>query len=113
MIRASRLAVLVSAVALPAPAGGGAPLGPPAQAAAPAVSAEGVKVALLGQTCDQSADPDWKGANLIEVRLALGIANPTGAPRVLHRDQSRLVGPDGTAVQTISAGAADPISVAP
>ena len=61
----------------------------------------------------QSTEPDWKGANLVEVHVAVGIANPTGAPLVVHRDQFRLVGPDGTAVKTISVGAADPVSVAP
>ena len=115
MIRASRIALLASAVGIPlaALASGCATMGPPAQAAAPAVSPEGVKVALLGQTCTQSTEPDWKGANLVEVHVAVGIANPTGAPLVVHRDQFRLVGPDGTAVKTISVGAADPVSVAP
>jgi hypothetical protein len=113
MIRASHLAVLVSAAILPALAGGCATLGAPAQPAAPAVSPDGVKVALLGQTCSQSSEPDWKGANLVEVHVSVGVTNPTAASLVIHRDQFRLVAPDGTAVKTISVGAADPLSVEP
>lgn len=113
MIRASRIAVLASAIALPALAGGCATMGPPAQAATPAVSAEGVKVALLGENCTQSTESDWKGAQLVEVNVSVGISNPTSAPLLVHRDQFRLIGPDGTAVKTITTGAADPVSVAP
>jgi len=113
MIRASRMFVLAAAVALPALAGGCATMRAPAQGGAPAVSPEGVKVALVGETCTQSREPDWKGANLIEVQLALAVTNPTSAPLMVHRDQFRLVAPDGTAVQTITYGAADPLSVAP
>jgi hypothetical protein len=112
MIRASRIAFF-AAVALPALAGGCATMGPPAQAAAPAVSPEGVKVALLGQSCTQSAEPDWKGAQLVEVHVSVAVSNPTQAPLVIHRDQFRLVAPDGSAVKTITYGAADPVSVAP
>ena len=113
MIRASRIAILASAVVLPGLAGGCATMGPPVQAATPAVSSQGIKVALLGQSCDQSVEPDWKGAQLVEVNVNVGISNPTSAPLVIHRDQFRLVAPDGTAVKTISLGAADPLSVAP
>jgi hypothetical protein len=113
MIRASRIALLASAVVLPALAGGCATMGPPAQPAAPAVSPDGVKVTLLGQSCTKSAEPDWKGAQLVEVDVSVGVTNSTPAPLVIHRDQFRLVAPDGTAVKTISYGASDPVTVAP
>lgn len=112
MTRASSI-VFIAAVVFPALAGGCATMGPPAQAAAPAVSPDGVKVALLGQSCVQSVESDWKGAQLVEVHVSVGVSNASAAPLVIHRDQFRLVAPDGTAVKTITYGAADPVSVAP
>ena len=112
MIRASSIA-FIAAVSLPAVAGGCATMGPPAQAAAPAASPEGVTVALLGQSCVQSFEPEWKGAQLVEVHVAVGVSNASAAPLLIRRDQFRLVAPDGTAVKTITYGAAEPVSVPP
>ena len=112
MIRASHV-VLTASVAVCSLAGGCATLRPPVQNAAPAVSPEGVQVALLGQACTQTQESDWPYADLVEVHVAVGVSNPTANLLVVHREQFRLIAPDGTALRPLTWRAADPFTVAP
>lgn len=112
MIRVSRFAVL-AIVALSSVAGGCASLRPAAQTSPPAVSPEGVQVALLGQSCVQVKGSDWPYNDLVEVHVAFGVNNPTSMPLVVHRDQFRLIAPDGIALRTLTWGAGEPVTVAP
>jgi hypothetical protein len=112
MIGVSRSAVLVSVV-LSWLAGGCVSLRPPAQTSPPVVSPEGVQVALLGQSCVQLKGRQWPEADLVEVRVAVGVQNPTPSPLVVHRDRFRLIAPDGTALRPVTWRASEPVTVAP
>lgn len=113
MIRATSAVVLSFAGSL-AMASGCATMRPPAEGAnAPVISAEGVKVALIGQSCDQIKEPDWRNDDLVEVTVEVGVQNPTTSQLLVHRDQFRLTAPDGTAVPPASWNIAEPMTVAP
>jgi hypothetical protein len=112
MIRSSHIVVLASA-ALASLFGGCVALRPAAQPATPALSSDGVQVALLGQSCTQIKESDWPSDDLVEVNVAIGVSNPTSHPLVVHRDQFQLIAPDGTALRPLTWRAADPMTVAP
>lgn len=58
--------------------------------------------------CTQSADPDWPDEFLGEAVLEVDIRNGAAAPLTVHRDEFRLVTPDG-ALPPRSWGAAEPL----
>jgi hypothetical protein len=87
-------------------------LRPPVQNSGPAVSREGVAVAVTRQGCTQTVEPDEPGNDLVEAVLEVQVRNATSAPLTVHRDAFRLVTPDGYALETATFGAVDPLVLA-
>jgi hypothetical protein len=102
--------LLLLAVALPAAAGCG--LRPPIQNSGPAVSREGVQVAVTRQGCSQSVEPEQPGNDLVEEILEVQVRNATPAPLTVHRDAFRLVTPEGYSLETVTFRAIDPLTIA-
>jgi hypothetical protein len=103
---------LLAVVPLLALAGSGCALTPPFRNGGPAVSHEGVQVAVTGQRCDEVEESEEFRNDLVETTLEVQVRNPTAAPLVVHRDAFRLVGPRGTALRSQAWGAADPMTIA-
>jgi hypothetical protein len=93
---------------------GGCAFHPPARNAGPAISAEGVQLAVTGQRCVESEEPDRRDNNLAEATLQIMVKNATAAPLTVHRDEFRLVtaAPRRAYLKTMTWGAADPLTVA-
>ncbi len=67
---------------------------------------------MVSQTCAQTQEPDWYGADLVETSVAIAVRNAAPTPVTIHRDKFRLLAPDGSALRTLTWGAADPLTVA-
>ena len=89
-----------------------APLRPPAQNSGQTISAEGVELAVIRQSCTQSKEPDYPEYDLVEEVVEIELRSPVATSLALQRDAFRLVTPDGFALRTITWGAADPITIA-
>jgi hypothetical protein len=87
------------------------PLRPPVESSGPALSREGVKIAVTGQGCSQNVDSDFPGNDLVEERVEVQIQNATPAPLSVSRDAFRLVAPDGTDLATMTWRAAEPLPI--
>lgn len=87
-------------------------LKPPVRNSGPAVSREGVQLAVLKQRCGQFSDPD-QNEDLAEVILEVQVHNPTREAATVRRTDFRLIGDERFALQTLSWGAIDPLTVAP
>jgi hypothetical protein len=74
---------------------------------------DGVKVAIVGQSCDQYHDSDFDYDDLVGLELDLEVRNDTDAPLAVHRDMIRVIAGDGIAPQTLTWKAAKPIQVEP
>jgi hypothetical protein len=84
---------------------------PPVQNSGPAISREGVQLAVTGQQCTQTVEPDQYGNDLVEEIVEVEIRNATHTPLTVHRDLFHLVAPDGTALTTQTWRAFDPLTV--
>lgn len=91
--------------------GSGCALAPPFRNSGPAVSQQGVQLAVTRQRCDQVDEPDEYGWDLVETTLEVQIRNATPARLTVHRDAFRLLGPEGSALRTQTWGAADPLTI--
>lgn len=89
----------------------GCALAPPFKNSGPAVSRDGVHVAVTRQRCDQVQEPEEYGWDLVEAVLEVQIRNATPAQLTVHRDAFRLGGAEGTALRTQTWGAADPLTI--
>ena len=94
-----------------AAAGSGCALTPPFKNGGPAVSQEGVQVAVTRQRCDQDDEPDWYGSDLVEAILEIQVRNATSTQLIVHRDAFRLVGPEGIALKPQTWRCADPMTI--
>jgi len=88
-----------------------ASLGPPARTSGPSVSPAGVELVVAAQSCTQSSDPDWPDEDLAEAILDVHVHNSTAAALTVHRDDFRLVTPDGYELRSRSWGSAEPLVV--
>lgn len=74
-------------------------------------SKNGVQVAVIGQRCTETVEPEWPGANLVQAIVELQVANTGSAPLTVHPDRLDLRGTDGRKVPTAGWGAGDTLSV--
>jgi hypothetical protein len=86
-------------------------LRPPVQNSGPAVSAEGVQLAVTGQDCTQVQEPDQHDNDLVEAVLEVQMRNGMSEPLLVRRDAFRLLAPDGTALRALTWRAADPLTI--
>jgi hypothetical protein len=86
-------------------------LRPPVQNSGPAVSREGVQVAVTRQGCSETVEPDQPGNDLVEAILEVRVRSAAAAPVTVRRDGFRLLTPDGHALETVTFHAADPLVV--
>ena len=88
------------------------PMTPPAQNSGAVQSHDGVALAITRQGCSQTTETEEPSWDLVEERLAVEVQNRSPEPITVHRDEFRLLLPDGSALKTVTWGAAEPISVA-
>ncbi len=93
-------------------AGGCMGMTPPAQNAGPALSNKGIQVAVVRQSCSQTPEPEDDGWDLVEANIEVQVQNGAPSAATVHRDRFRLLAPDGSALKTMTWGAADPLTVA-
>ncbi len=93
-------------------AGGCVGMTPPAQNAGPALSDNGIQVAVVRQSCSQTPEPDDDGWDLVEANIEVQVRNGAPGAATVQRDRFRLLAPDGSALKTMTWGAADPLTVA-
>jgi len=87
-------------------------LHPPVQNGGAAMAVPpGVQVAVLGQSCDQTVEPDLQGADLVETTVEIQVRNVGVTPLTVHREAFDLRAPNGEAVPTSTWCASDPLSV--
>jgi hypothetical protein len=97
-----------------AAAAGCAHLRPPYRSDGPAVSAEGVRLTLRGQSCAQSYDVDRADTDqLVEETVAVEILNPTTAVLMVRTEEVRLGTSSGAALRTLTPRGATPIPIGP
>lgn len=89
----------------------GCALAPPFKNGGPAVSREGVQVAVTRQRCDQVEEPEEYGWDLVETVVEVQVRNATASPLTVHRDAFRLEGAEGTALTTQTWRAAEPLTI--
>jgi len=80
------------------------------QSSGPSIG-DGVKVAIVGQACDQYHDPNFEFDDFVGLDLDLEVRNATNAPLTVHRDMIRVVASDGIAPKTLTWKAVEPIQV--
>jgi hypothetical protein len=102
---------LVLTAALVAGPGACMPLTPPAKNAGPSSSEKGIQVAVLRQSCAATQESDQYGADLVEASVEVQVRNGATAPATVHRDNFRLLAPDGSALRTITLRASDPLTL--
>ena len=85
---------------------------PAYQSSGPSIR-DGVKVAIVGQACDQHHDPNFEFDDFVGLNLDLEIRNDTDGPLTVHRDMIRVIAGDGIAPKTLTWKAAKPIQVEP
>jgi len=73
---------------------------------------DGVKVAIVGQSCDQYHDPNFEFDDFVGLELDLEVRNASDLPLTVHRDMIRVVAGDGIAPKTLTWKAVEPIQVA-
>lgn len=91
--------------------GGCAAMKPPARNGGAALSDKGIQIAVLGQSCSQTQEPDQYGWDLVEETVEVGVRNDSTEPATVHRDRFRLLTPDGYALRTITWRSADPLPI--
>jgi hypothetical protein len=84
---------------------------PPAQNSGPAVSQQGVQVAVVKQQCIQTQDPDQPDNDLAEEIVDVQVRNAAAAPVTILRTDFRLLTPDGFALKNQTWGSAAPLIV--
>jgi hypothetical protein len=98
---------IVALVLFPACAG----LKPPVQSTGPAVSPEGVQLAVKRQGCTQVSEPDFPGNDLIEEILEIQVGNLTATSLTVRPGAFRLVTAEGAALETVTWRAQDPLTI--
>ncbi len=86
---------------------------PPVQNSGTVTTAEGVQIAVLGQSCSETVETDWPGNDLVEMTVQIEVRNGTPTALGIHRDGFRLTGADGRSIPTSTGSANEPISLAP
>jgi hypothetical protein len=84
---------------------------PPVQSSGPAISRDGVQLAVTSQQCTQTVEPDNQGSDLVEEIVEVQVRNASASPLTVRRDAFHLVAPDGTALTTQTWRAFDPLTV--
>ena len=74
---------------------------------------DGVKVTLVGQSCDQHRDSNFEFDDFVGLELDLEVCNTTDAPLTVHRDMIRVIAGDGIAPSPLTWKAVEPIQVEP
>ncbi len=87
-------------------------LAPPVRSSG-ALAKRGVRVAVVGQRCAETVEPEWPEASLVEERVAVEVRNDDAAPVTVRREDLRLLGPDGRQVPGGGWSAHEPVSIAP
>jgi hypothetical protein len=92
----------------------GCALRPPVQNSGPAVSQEGVRLAVTGQTCGESEEPERHGENLAQATVEVQVRNDGATPLTVHPDAFRLVTaqPGRVYLKTMTRAASDPLTIA-
>jgi hypothetical protein len=80
---------------------------PAAQNGGPALSREGVQLAILKQSCTQTQEPEQPDNDLAEATVEVEVRNPTPDALTISRTAFRLLTPDGFALKTRAWGSAD------
>jgi hypothetical protein len=63
------------------------------------------------QGCSQTTEPEEPGADPVEERLEVHVRNGASDPVAVQRDKFRLLAPDGSALETVTWRAAEPLTV--
>ena len=88
------------------------PMTPPAQSSGPAISREGVQVAVVGQLCTQSNDyGDDIDSDHANIEVKVEVRNATTEPAIVDRNNFRLVAPDNGALDPLTFGRDRPLEV--
>jgi hypothetical protein len=74
---------------------------------------DGVKVAIVGQSCSQHHDSNFEFDDFVDLDLDLEVCNATHAPVTIHRDMIRVIADDGIAPSPLTWNAVEPIQVEP
>jgi len=74
---------------------------------------DGVKVAIVGQSCSQHHDSNFEFDDFVGLNLDLEVRNDTDGPLTVHRDMIRVIAGDGIAPKALTWKAAEPIQVEP
>jgi hypothetical protein len=74
-------------------------------------SDEGVHLAVVSQTCNQSGAPHRPKQDPADTTFVIEVGNPTVYPIAVHRDRLLLIPPDGSAIQTSTPEAVESMSV--
>jgi hypothetical protein len=82
---------------------------PPARNSGPTLSREGVRLAVLKQSCTQTQEPDLPGDDLAEAIVEVEVSNAGPDTVTISRTAFRLLTPDGVALKTRTWGSADPL----
>ena len=82
---------------------------PPAQNSGPALSTEGVQLAVVKQSCTQTQEPDQPDNDLAEAIVEVEVRNSAPDAVTISRTAFRLLTPDGFALKTRTWGSADPL----
>ena len=98
----SSLAALVLAPAC-------ASMRPPAQNDGPALSQEGVQLAVVQQSCTQTKETERPNSDLAEAIVEVEVRNPAPEAVTINRTEFRLLTPDGFALKTRTWGSAEPL----
>jgi hypothetical protein len=85
---------------------------PPAVNSGPALSRDGIQVAVLRQACSQAAPVDEVPTASVDETIEIQIRNGAPEPIVVHPDRFRLIGPAGDAPAAVSSPAGDTLTVA-
>jgi hypothetical protein len=108
-----RMSIIVLTAAVGATAlASGCGMRPPVQNSGTVTSADGVQIAVLGQSCSETVETDWPGNDLVEMTVQIEVRNGTPTTLGVHRDGFRLIGADGRSVPTSTGSANEPISLA-
>ena len=93
--------------------GGCVGLQPPIQNSGAVTTTDGIQVAVLGQRCSKTVEPDFPGANLVEMTVQIEVRNMTAEALSVRRDGFRIIAPDGASIPTSTWSADVPLSLAP
>lgn len=85
---------------------------PAYQSSGPSIG-DGVKVAIVGQSCSQHHDSNFEFGDFVDLDLDLEVCNATQAPLTVHRDMIRVIAADGIAPSPLTWKAVEPIQVGP